>query len=288
MSYVVGHRDVIERLRGVLTGERYPHALLFVGREGIGKKRVALLSAAMFLCSRGGCESCRVCKKVFSGVHPDVRLEYPKGKRSILIDQVRELKEWAFMTPMEGERKVAIIDDAHLMKTEAANALLKTLEEPPDGTLFILVTSEPSRLLPTIVSRCQIVRFTPLKREEVDEICEREGVEEEIKDLCQETGSLMFLSIDPQGVKLAKETVRRLLSSPSLRLMGEEQIWKDQKLFNLFLYLLRRELNRCLRTARDGDRYQRFHQRLLEVERLFYSSNVNPRSLFEYLILEAA
>ncbi len=287
-DFVVGHQRTIERLRRLLAGERVPHALLFVGREGIGKRRVALLSACIYLCSSGGCLECRTCKRVLSLAHPDVRMEGPEGKRGILIRQIRELREWAHMAPMEGSRKVAIIDDAHLMGSEAANAFLKTLEEPPEGTLFILVTSEQSKLLPTIVSRCQIVRFSPLKKEEVEEICQRERVEEEVKRLCIETGSMMFLSASPEVVRAAREVAEEMLNSPSLRLMAREEVWKNPEGFRLFLLILRRELNRRLMKSPWDTRIQRLSQRLLEVERLAYTSNVSPRSLYEHLVLEVA
>ena len=285
MSYVVGHKRNIELLKKILTGPKRPHALLFVGREGIGKKRVAILCGAMFLCEKKeGCLSCRHCKRVLEGVHPDFRLEAPKGKRAILIDQIRELKEWAFMAPMEGRGKVAVVDDAHLMNQQAANAFLKTLEEPPENTLFILITSEPSMLLPTIVSRCQTIRFSPLSREEVEEICEREGVQGEIRKTCVETGSLMFLGVREEQIERARALADRMLQSPSLRMMGEGEAFKDQKSFMLLLFWLRRELNKRLAKTNSG-RLWELHRRMKEVERLAYSSNVSPRSLYDYLLM---
>ncbi len=274
MSYVVGHKRVLELLKRLLTGSKFPHALLFVGREGIGKKRVAHVAASYFLCKKGGCLSCRDCKRVLEGLHPDFRLEAPKGKGGgILIEQIRELRDWAFMAPMEGERKVAVLDDAHLMRPEAANALLKTLEEPPEGTLFILVTSEQSKLLPTIVSRCQIVRFHPLSRQEVEEVCERIGVPEEVKRFCAEAGTLRFASVMPSQIETAKRAAETLLKNPSLKLLAMEEVWSQETTFSIFLFLVRKKLNGLLRKGWN-ERLWDLHRGLLEVERLFYGSNL--------------
>ncbi|BAT71234.1 hypothetical protein TST_0426 [Thermosulfidibacter takaii ABI70S6] len=294
MSVVVGHKSTIEKLKSILTKDRHPQALLFVGREGIGKKRVGVLSAALFLCEKGGCLECRTCKRVIKSIkegaslHPDFRLEkVDKGKKSITIDQIRAIKEWAYTAPMEASRKIALIDDAHLMNVHAANAFLKTLEEPPENTLFILVTSEPSMLLPTIVSRCQVIRFSPLNKDEVEEICAREGVKEEVKELCVDIGSLMFLRVKPEELKVARELAQRFLTSPSLELMAQEKVWKDQSFFMLVLMLLRKELNRRLKSNPEKKLWD-FHRRLAEVERLALSSTVNLRSLWDYLLLRVA
>ncbi len=285
-DFVVGHREVVQRLKRLLGGGRFPHSLLFVGREGIGKKRVAHVASAFYLCPEGGCLKCRHCKRALSGVHPDMRVELPRGE-SILIEQVRSLKEWAHLAPMEGERKVAVIDDAHLMNPAAANAFLKTLEEPPEGTLFILITSEQSRLLPTIVSRCQTVRFSPLTKEEVRLICEREGAPERVKRLCVETGSLMFLRVGEEEIERAQEAARNLVEGPSPSLL-QCQVWKQRTSFLLFLYLARRLLNERMRASGLNLRLWEMHRRLLEVEKLYYSSNVSLRSLYDYLVLRAA
>ncbi len=294
MEFVVGHRGVIERLRKVLVeGDRYPHSLLFVGREGIGKRRVAVLASAFFLCPNGGCLECRTCRRILRSaeegvsLHPDFRFEsLAAGKKSISIEQMRALKEWAYTTPMEGGRKAAVVDDAHLMNVHAANALLKTLEEPPEGTLFILVTSEPSMLPSTIVSRCQMVRFTPLTKEEVEEVCERKRVPERIKELCVEIGSLRFIDVPPEEVKAAEELVERFMKDPSLKLMSEE-IWREERSFLLFLMLLRKRLNSLL-LKRSSRKLWELHRRLVEVEKLVSSSNVSLRSLYDYLLMRVA
>ncbi|MBF0136311.1 MAG: DNA polymerase III subunit delta' [Magnetococcales bacterium] len=171
---IAGHREAMTRLRGFLAEDRLPHALIFCGPSGIGKATVArALTAALFCRSQTrdddvGCGTCGPCLKVRENHHPDyVQVELLPEKTRISVDQIREVCGFLALTPLEARLKVALIDDAALMNEAAANALLKTLEEPSAGTLLILSTSRPGSLLPTIRSRCQVMRFFPLQREEL-------------------------------------------------------------------------------------------------------------------------
>lgn len=152
-SEILGHETQIARLKKDLEENRLPHALLFCGIEGIGKKKIALALA----------QAINNTTKVF---HPDCVLIEPAGK-TIRIEVLRELKQKAYLHPLEGKAKVFIIDDADKMTTAGANALLKILEEPPQETYFILVTSRPSFILTTIRSRCRMVSFSPLVKEKL-------------------------------------------------------------------------------------------------------------------------
>lgn len=142
-----------------------PHAFLFSGMAGIGKRAMALELAKVLNClapqgqdCQGGCGSCR---KVLGGTHPDILFVRSQGA-FIKLDQVRELKERTRFRPFEGRLRAVIIEEAQRLREEAANALLKILEEPPPQNLFILTVLEPQMLLPTIVSRCCHLRFQPL------------------------------------------------------------------------------------------------------------------------------
>ncbi len=144
---------------------RLPHGLLLAGPAGLGKRAFAERLAAGLLCDTpvaGGypCGSCPRCKLRLAGTHPDLVSVAPEeGKQGILVDQVRELTARLGQTSHAGGFKVAVIQPADAMNTAAANSLLKTLEEPTDNTLMVLVTEQPARLPATIRSRCQLLRF---------------------------------------------------------------------------------------------------------------------------------
>jgi DNA polymerase-3 subunit delta' len=147
---------------------------LFSGTEGVGKKITALWYAKMLNCTGSfpPCGQCISCRKIDKSLHPDVRvIAKSEEKTLITIDQIRqEVIEEGNYKPFEGKYRTFIIDDAHLMNDQAQNALLKTLEEPGDSIVIILVTSRTSELLPTIISRCREIRFFPLPHKDIEQI----------------------------------------------------------------------------------------------------------------------
>lgn len=171
IARLVGNGRVADALRRALARGRLPHALLFAGPEGVGKRTFALelARAATCLAPVGGdaCDACESCVRSAAGEHPDIRLFEPDGA-FVKIAQVRELSREAAFRPYEGPRRVLIVDDAHRLRDEAANALLKTLEEPPPTTVIVLVTDQPYALPETIRSRCQTFRFSTLASEEIE------------------------------------------------------------------------------------------------------------------------
>jgi DNA polymerase III subunit delta' len=137
------------------------HAYLFTGPSGVGKSEAALDFAAGLACPDGGCGVCTTCRRVREGLHPDVEIVAPEGN-FIRKDEITTINMHAVYRPFEARAKVYIFLEADNFNTEAANAFLKTLEEPPPHVYFILVTDHPERLLPTVVSRCQQVAFSPV------------------------------------------------------------------------------------------------------------------------------
>jgi DNA polymerase-3 subunit delta' len=178
---IVGHRWAVDHLQGSITRNRVAHAYLFAGPAGIGKGTLALRFAQALICERGDgtpCLVCRTCKRVEHGNHPDVRTislatqaaaQKPDETRAreLKIDTVREWQRDIDLRPFEASRRVFILDDADTLTDQAANAMLKTLEEPPPYAVLILVAHGIAGLLPTIVSRCRVLRLRPLARADI-------------------------------------------------------------------------------------------------------------------------
>jgi DNA polymerase-3 subunit delta' len=158
-AQIIGHERQKNILRRALTGGRLAHAYLFAGPEGVGKQLMALAVARVLFCHAGtGCGECAACRKLAHRNHPDLHILEPDGN-SIKIEQIRAIQRDLSLRPVEAGCKVCLIEAAELMTTAAANALLKTLEEPRGDTLLILISSKPQRLLETIRSRCQLLQF---------------------------------------------------------------------------------------------------------------------------------
>ena len=181
---VLGHQQNKEFLQKLLKPGSRPHALLFYGMGGIGKKMLALHFAKTFLCKSAGkkpcgiCESCRLMDiENNSFAHPDFYLlTAEEAGKDIKIEQVKEMAKQAAFAPVLSEHKVCIIDDAGQMTAEAANSLLKILEEPPPGWLFILITQQAERLLPTVLSRVVRLRFDAPDSSAVQQILKANGI----------------------------------------------------------------------------------------------------------------
>ena len=166
---IVGHEKIITQLHHAIKSNRIAGAYLFVGPAGVGKETVAIHFAKSINCLEHGesaCGDCISCRKTDVGNHPDTQIVGPSGAW-IRIDQIRELQKRIVYRPLEGARKVVILREAERMNLEAANCLLKTLEEPPAESVLILLTTNVDALLPTIRSRCQIIKFNPLTPNEL-------------------------------------------------------------------------------------------------------------------------
>ncbi|HOV79109.1 MAG TPA: DNA polymerase III subunit delta' [Bacillota bacterium] len=167
---IVGHRQIVRTLSNAVASGRVAHACLFAGPAGVGKETTALAFARALLCSRpaGGeaCGECRECRQVEHGNHPDLCFVQPAGA-SIKIEQIRAVQRLAPYRSYQGGRKIFVIRNAETMTPEAANCLLKILEEPPADTCFILLSARPQALLPTIVSRCQQFVFKNIPAQEL-------------------------------------------------------------------------------------------------------------------------
>lgn len=179
---VVGQQPIIQTLKNAIVQNRIAHAYLFCGPRGTGKTSIAKIFAKMLNCedeSYKPCGKCTNCKMVQNGSHPDI-IEIDAASNNG-VDEVRNLIDKVKYAPMQGKYKVYIIDEVHMMTTGAFNALLKTIEEPPAHVVFILATTEPNKVIPTIISRCQRFDFNKVSQKDIEKrlsiVCKEEKIE---------------------------------------------------------------------------------------------------------------
>lgn len=203
---IQGHDPVVEKFRLAVERNRLASTFLFVGPGGVGKRTFALKLAAALLCERNPetafdpCGVCPACQQVAGNSHPDLELvTKPKNRNFIPVetfigDREHRMREGLChnigLKPFRGGRKVAIIDDADFLNQEGANCLLKTLEEPPSRSVLILICTSEQKQLPTIRSRCQIIRFQPLSDEVLAELI----LSQQLAESPQEAANLAHLS----------------------------------------------------------------------------------------------
>ena len=258
---LAGHRVVLDLTARAAARGSLPPSLIFAGPDGVGKRLAALSLAQLFNCTSpaagdagvapDACGNCAACRRIARGVHADVLLIEPGDTGVIKVEQVRAAIERTSYRPFEGRRRVVVIDDADAMEAPPQNALLKTLEEPPGASTFVLVTSRPDVLLPTVRSRCQRVRFGPLATPEVAQVLRRDhgfGEREARAAALASEGSIgRALEGDTEAYVGARDAAEAMLatvaqaSSPAQRLAAAKALGGDR--------MDRDELSRRLRLA---------------------------------------
>ena len=247
---VVGQKHVVTTLQNALKQDKLAHAYLFSGPRGTGKTSVAKLFAKAVNCTSEAeliCNHCESCLAVQNGTHPDV-IEIDAASNNG-VDEIRELIEKVKYAPIQGKYKVYIIDEVHMLSLGAFNALLKTLEEPPTHVIFILATTEPHKVIPTIISRCQRFDFSKVKevdiKGKVEEILKQEKTtyEDEALDLIctlADGGVRDALSILEQCVAYAQGCI-------TLTHVNEIYgITTEQERFELLKYIMNQEVKSVL------------------------------------------
>ncbi|MEW6213808.1 MAG: DNA polymerase III subunit delta' [Nitrospirota bacterium] len=257
---IIGQDRAVNILRRTIQRERIPSSYLFAGESGIGKKFTAVNLAKTLNCQnppsppfrKGGlggfeidcCDECSSCKKIDAGVHPDFLLIAPEGGQ-IRIEEIRAIDDILSFKPFEGRKKIVIIDEADTMNPYAANAFLKTLEEPPKDSLIILISSNPDRLPDTIRSRCSRVNFTPLSKEACGKVIKTVSSQQSTKQYPR-LSTLVRLSMGRPGLAISEDLIEerawfiKLLQGV---LNAEKDGWTSkeemERWFDLILILLR-------------------------------------------------
>jgi len=217
---VAGQRSIVRTLKNAIASGKIAHAYLFCGPRGTGKTSMARLFAKALNCEKGigqQCNACSNCQAINEGNHPDV-IEIDAASNNG-VDQVRDLIDKVRYAPIKGRYKIYIIDEVHMMSAGAFNALLKTLEEPPEQVIFILATTEPYKVLPTILSRCQRFDFGKIDDQDIREkliwILDKEKV------TYDEKGIDAIVSLADGGMRDALSILDQVLAYPAVRL-GKE------------------------------------------------------------------
>jgi DNA polymerase-3 subunit delta' len=225
---IVGQPAAVALLQRAIAQDRLAHAYAFVGPSGVGRRLTAVAFARAILCPARGCGACATCRRVAAGQYPDCQVitptpprDNPKGVPTIRIEQVRELQRTAALAPLEGGRKVFVVDDAERMTLPTAQALLKTLEEPPPRTHLVLIMANPRALPPTVLSRCQRVRFRPLGEAEAQRLLEARGVPPAASGLLARLAQGrpgLALGMDLDALRARRQAALALAAEPPARL----------------------------------------------------------------------
>lgn len=259
MWEIIGHERTVETLSRAVASDTVPHALLFTGPAGIGKTRLALELAKALNCTgpEPPCQRCPHCRQIEAGSHPDVSVvERLDGKDSIIIQQVRELREAASLRPFQGRTKVYIIAGAEALTPQAADALLKTLEEPQPQVKLVLTATDADSLPATIISRCRLVSLQPVETSRLVSALVERGQEqvaaERLARLAQgSVGWALQAAKQPRLAEQQEEMVTRLSAVLDLgleaRLQLAETLVSDRKDRSS----VRRNLELLLLLARD-------------------------------------
>jgi DNA polymerase-3 subunit delta' len=221
---IAGHSRLLSLLARVIACDSMPPAVLMAGPAGVGKRLTAIAIAQAVNClqprsssefERDACGECASCRRIARGVHPDVIVVEPGETGAIKIEQLRDVIDRAQYRPFEGRRRVVIINEADAAGADAQSALLKTLEEPPSASLFILISSIPDALLPTVLSRCPRLRFGPLTAAEVARVLKQDHgySESDARAVAADADGSIGRALESQSQDLteARDAAQRLL-----------------------------------------------------------------------------
>lgn len=298
----VGHQKQKEVLRKIVEGKNIPHALLFSGPEKVGKKKIAMEFVKNVFCDKL-CGECYPCRTIDSGNFPDLTILSPV-EGNIEIEQVRDLQNRLSLKSYNNSLKVGIVNDAHMMRKDAQNALLKTLEEPKGDTLLILITAYPEMLLPTIRSRLQQVKFSIVSRKDIEEYLISLGADnEKAKEIAMissgQIGKAIEFWEDPEKLEEFNAAVKDIASLCKSDMGKRFAFAKDFKenqddiigVLDIWERFMRRELLLNIFNGRGTLNYtlKRLKEVIDDLEKTKYlieNTNVNKKLALENLLIK--
>jgi len=220
---IFGHDWAVNLLSSHVAVKKWRHAYLFVGPEGVGRRTLALRFAQALNCSQPPepgtfCGVCRECRQIEAMQHPDLSLVVPEeGHQDILIDQIRDLQHIIALAPYAASYRIALLPDFQHVTVQAQNALLKTLEEPPEKVILLLTVNAVERLLPTVISRCEVVRMRPASIEDAQHfLCDTRKLEPDEAALIAHLasgriGAAIRMVENPEILNSRRETMEKFL-----------------------------------------------------------------------------
>ena len=283
---ILGQEEAVTRLERDLREKRFHHAYLFLGKRGIGKKALALSFARSILCPvepQGFCGSCPVCRRLDQGSYSEFSGLFEEGGEKIRLEEVRDLLQGEHLMKYEGDYRIIFMENVERLTEEAANSLLKVLEEPHEGTIFLLTASVPDRVLPTIQSRTEKYLLRPLSSAHLEQILRTMGFA---------AGEYASLGTIDEALALLEDKGQ----APSYQEFRELMAGRDLgEIFALAESLSKRAALRELLSyyeVRAGEAYRTGREELeiriirgLEVAQERIRSNVNKRNALEYSFL---
>ena len=305
---IIGHQKQRQFLRNIVESEKIPHGFLFSGQSQLGKKTLAIEFIKLLNCetkdfSLKPCQKCPSCLQIEKEIHPDLNLVEPLDKE-IQISQIRELCWKLSLKPYSSPFKTAIIDKAEKMNLEAANALLKTLEEPEGRAVLILISSQPERLPKTIVSRTQIIKFYPVPQKEIENFLRENKLEEglvlEISRISSgKPGKALDFLSNSQKITDWQATQEELSKMANSSLAARFQYAKDlaeknnlSQIFDIWLSYFRDVLLSKINSRQSVisgyslNKLKNILQKIQTTNFLISTTNINPRLAIEILMLE--
>lgn len=296
MGTLLGNKKAAERLENIIADNSFSHAYLFAGPKNVGKTSFASIFASKLLCDGEDkpCGACANCKLVTAGNHPDFM--FYDGADLVTVDEIRELIHFLELKPYQAKRKVAVIAHCERLTEQAANSLLKTLEEPAANTIIIQTTERVANLLDTIVSRSQVVNFFQVSSVEVENLLEQNRLEEDEKDFVVRVsagrpGLALELAKNPERLHKYKEIVtkfEKIYDSGRIyeRLNLASELAAEKETLSEILDILEAYYRKSLILAGANSlKTSEFLDKLTETRDLL-SKNINSQLVLESLLIK--
>ncbi len=288
---IIGHKKQQKALSTFFEKKKIPHAFLFSGPRKVGKKTVALWFLRMINCNEKNapCEKCRSCYEIKEGIHPDIINVYADEKE-IQLNQVEQLIEKVSMRGFKSFYKGVLIDDAHLMNTQSQNAILKTLEEPSENTVLILVTEYPNMLLSTITSRVLQMKFSSVSEKEIMEFTgDATSTSLSLGKPGKALDYLNFPEIREKEEKTREEMSRLAREDLSYRFAVAKNLSKEknmEEIIRSWIACTREEMRKKMKRKEKTDSLRKILKEMEEIVFLSSKTNINKQLALEKIMIK--